>query len=285
MTNQHVTFILGDLFKSDTQALVNPVNCVGVTGKGLAKQFKQRYPAVFAEYRAACQAGELKIGGMPQVCINAAQPGPRYVINFPTKNHWRDQSDMENIARSLYGLVHALNKHMIKSVAIPALGCGLGELEWNEVQQYIVATANHTRTVRWEVFEPIEGRTALQFKADFESQTADDKTVCDVAEQVGAYLKTALMGDVNIEREIIHNQDRQKERTRWCIRIPSLARVQNPGPYNMEWTGEMTPQNQCVRIEKMTNDVVNHIIDNGGLHRPIPPPALPYDVELPIFRQ
>lgn len=118
-----------NIFDSPAEALVNPVNCVGVMGTGLAHQFAKRYPKMYLEYRKACVSGELKPGK-----IHVYQgPDYRYILNFPTKTHWREKSKLEYIEQGLEELENVLSDYLIYSVAIPALGCGLGGLDWEEV--------------------------------------------------------------------------------------------------------------------------------------------------------
>lgn len=126
----HIT--KGNIFDADVEALVNPVNCVGVMGKGLALQFKKRYPDNFDCYKAACDIGDIKIGQMLSTRPN------KVIINFPTKIHWRDKSKLEYIERGLDGLLKLIDQCGIKSIAIPPLGCGLGGLKWSEVKPLII---------------------------------------------------------------------------------------------------------------------------------------------------
>ncbi|HEX2076914.1 MAG TPA: macro domain-containing protein [Longimicrobium sp.] len=128
----------GNLLQAHVEALVNAVNCVGVMGKGIALQFKQWDPANFKTYEAACKAGEMKPGRMV-VHDRGMGVQPRYIINFPTKRHWRGRSRMEDIDAGLASLVEAVRLRGIRSIAIPALGCGLGGLDWDEVQPRIEA--------------------------------------------------------------------------------------------------------------------------------------------------
>ena len=129
----------GDIFAEDADALVNAVNCVGVMGHGIALQFKKNFPTNFDKYREACLRGEVKIGQM-FVVSTGQMTSPRYIINFPTKRHWRDTSRMQDIEDGLESLVKVIGKHNIRAIAIPPLGCGLGGLEWNEVRPRVART-------------------------------------------------------------------------------------------------------------------------------------------------
>ncbi len=123
----------GDLFKSGAQALVNPVNTVGVMGKGLALQFRKRFPDMFRAYVRACKAGEVQPGRM-WIYRTDMTAGPEFVICFPTKRHWRDKSDIEDIRLGLADLFRIITDYGIQSIAIPPLGCGNGGLKWDMVR-------------------------------------------------------------------------------------------------------------------------------------------------------
>lgn len=126
----------GDLLEADTEAIVNTVNCVGVMGKGIALQVKRRYPNVFKAYERACKKGEVEIGKM-HVVPTGELTGPAFVINFPTKKHWRGRSRVEYIARGLDDLRLVLEELQIGSVAVPPLGTGNGGLDWRDVEPLI----------------------------------------------------------------------------------------------------------------------------------------------------
>ncbi|MEH2160663.1 MAG: macro domain-containing protein [Nostoc sp.] len=119
----------GNLLEEKTEALVNTVNCVGVMGKGIALQFKQAYPENFRQYKQACRAGKVKPGQMFTVATGGLL-NPKYIINFPTKRHWRNNSKIEDIQSGLVALVQQVQQLAITSIAMPALGCGNGGLNW-----------------------------------------------------------------------------------------------------------------------------------------------------------
>ncbi len=123
----------GDLLKADAEALVNAVNCVGVMGKGIALQFKLAFPENFRRYEQACRAGDVQPGRMLVVETGSAA-NPKYIMNFPTKRHWRDRSRLEDIEAGLHVLIEAVRQRAIHSIAIPALGCGNGGLQWSVVR-------------------------------------------------------------------------------------------------------------------------------------------------------
>jgi O-acetyl-ADP-ribose deacetylase (regulator of RNase III) len=137
----------GDLLSAAVDALVNPVNTVGVMGKGLALAFKKRFPDNFTAYRAA----DVAIGKM---FVFERSVAPRWIINFPTKRHWRDASRLEDIRAGLVDLVEQLRHREILSVAIPALGCGLGGLEWKDVRPTIVDACGEIPAARVLLFAP-----------------------------------------------------------------------------------------------------------------------------------
>lgn len=128
----------GNIFESNTEAIVNTVNCVGVMGKGLALQFKKKYPENFMAYKNACDLGQVKVGKMFVYKANTLF-GNKYIINFPTKKHWRNPSKLEYIVAGLDDLIEIIKSNEIKSIAIPPLGCGLGGLDWVIVKRLIVS--------------------------------------------------------------------------------------------------------------------------------------------------
>src|SRR4051794_24060621 len=133
-----ITFTEGNLLKAETEALVNAVNTVGVMGKGIALMFKEAFPENFKVYEAACKRGEVNVGHM-LVTERQDINGPKWIINFPTKQHWRSPSRIEWIEDGLRDLVRVIRENKIKSVAIPALGSGNGGLNWQDVRPRIEA--------------------------------------------------------------------------------------------------------------------------------------------------
>ena len=128
----------GNLLTAPAEALVNTVNTEGVMGKGIALQFKQAFPGMFKSYQDACKNDAVKLGKVHVFDLGGLVGGPRWIINFPTKGHWKSKSKLENIQSGLDDLVRKVNELDIKSIAIPPLGCGLGGLKWEEVQPAIV---------------------------------------------------------------------------------------------------------------------------------------------------
>lgn len=146
----------GDILKAEAEALVNTVNCVGIMGRGVALQFREAFPDNFKAYAAACKRGEVQPGRM--FVFDTGKPtGPRYIINFPTKRHWRDKSRIEDIRAGLVGLVDVIRAHHIRSIAIPPLGSGLGGLDWADVWPLIEHAMAELPEVQVTVFEPGAG--------------------------------------------------------------------------------------------------------------------------------
>ena len=149
-----ITTAQGNLLKADVEALVNTVNCVGYMGKGIALQFKKAVPENFAAYSQACKAGQVVPGKIfIYKPVDALLTAP-YIINFPTKRHWRNTSRMEDIESGLVDLVEQVKVLGIKSIAIPPLGCGLGGLDWSEVRPRIVQAFSHLPEVEVLLYEP-----------------------------------------------------------------------------------------------------------------------------------
>ncbi len=126
----------GNLLKMEVDALVNTVNTVGVMGKGIALQFKKAFPQNFKAYEKACKQGRVEIGSV-FVYDHGAVAQPQFIINFPTKEHWRSNSRLEHISRGLDDLAVKIRELKIGSIAIPPLGCGNGGLDWSDVEPLI----------------------------------------------------------------------------------------------------------------------------------------------------
>ncbi len=148
-----IEIVQGDIFANAAQALVNPVNCVGVMGAGLAKQFKEKFPDNFDYYRGACGSG-LVFPGKMTVFHYGTLEYTNFIVNFPTKLHWRDASRMEYIESGLADLARIIEFYNITSIAIPALGCGLGGLKWPQVKATIYAAMDGLPNVRILIYPP-----------------------------------------------------------------------------------------------------------------------------------
>ncbi len=143
----------GNLLEAEVDALVNTVNCVGFMGKGIALQFKQAFPDNFTAYEKACHAGEVRPGRM-FIYETRSMIGPKYIINFPTKRHWKGKSKMEDIESGLQALIADVARLGINSIAVPPLGCGLGGLNWSDVRPRIERAFASLPNVQVQMFAP-----------------------------------------------------------------------------------------------------------------------------------
>lgn len=150
---QMISTTQGNLLAADVEALVNTVNCVGVMGRGIALQFKDAFPDNFEDYSAACAAKEVVPGKM-HVHPTGQLTNPRFIINFPTKRHWRGNSRIEDIEAGLVDLRRVIVENKIKSIALPPLGSGLGGLPWPAVKERIVEALSDLEDVSITLFEP-----------------------------------------------------------------------------------------------------------------------------------
>ena len=148
-----IVYTSGDLLQSEAEALVNAVNCQGVMGKGLALQFKKAFPENYSAYAAACRHRSLRPGRM-HVFERGLPDGPRYIVNFPTKDRWRNPSLMSYITTGLEALAWEIERREIRSIALPALGCGLGGLPWTGVMAAIESAMGRLGDVRVLVYQP-----------------------------------------------------------------------------------------------------------------------------------
>ena len=149
-----ITYKKGNLLNSNAEAFVNTVNTVGVMGKGIALMFKKQFHENFIAYKKACENKEVKIGKM--FVTESQTTNPRWIINFPTKQHWRDFSKMEWIIDGLEDLSKVIQKNNIKSIAIPPLGAGNGGLLWDEVRQQIKSYMSKLDNIDIQLYEPTD---------------------------------------------------------------------------------------------------------------------------------
>ena len=143
----------GDILAENVEALVNTVNCVGIMGRGIALQFKNTFPDNFRAYVTACKHHEVQPGRMFVFDADRLM-NPRYIINFPTKRHWKGKSRIEDIELGLADLAKEIRSRNIKSIAVPPLGSGLGGLDWSEVRPRIEAALNKIDGLKVVLFEP-----------------------------------------------------------------------------------------------------------------------------------
>ena len=148
-----ITLTQGNLLDADVEAVVNTVNTKGIMGKGIALMFKERFPANFEAYARACKNEEVRIGKM---FVTESQElfGPKWIINFPTKTHWRVKTRLEWIEHGLRDLVRVVSEKKIRSLAVPPLGCGNGGLEWDDVRPLIYAALVRIEGLNAILYEP-----------------------------------------------------------------------------------------------------------------------------------
>lgn len=150
-----ISYTKGNLLDADVEAVVNTVNTVGVMGKGIALMFKEAFPENFKEYKSACKAGGVEVGHM-FVTETGEMIGPKWIINFPTKKHWRNPTKIEWITEGLKDLKKVIEENDIRSVAVPPLGCGNGGLDWRDVRPAIEDALGSLSGVESIVYEPTD---------------------------------------------------------------------------------------------------------------------------------
>ncbi|MDD3026410.1 MAG: macro domain-containing protein [Aliarcobacter skirrowii] len=160
----------GDILIEDVEAIVNTVNCVGIMGRGLALQFKNKFPQNFKEYQLACTNKEVQLGKM-FVHQTGQLINPKYIINFPTKGHWKQNSKIEDISNGLDDLTTIIEKYSIKSIAIPPLGSGLGGLDWKMVKKLIEEKLKNINCTVI-LFEPLEQKIEKSITKEIPKMTA-----------------------------------------------------------------------------------------------------------------
>ena len=148
-----ITYKTGDILTESTEALVNTVNCVGDMGRGIALQFKRAFPDNFKAYAARCERNQVRPGQV-YVFETGTVVLPRYIVNFPTKRHWRGKSRIEDIEAGLESLVQEIRSRRIRSIAIPSLGSGLGGLPWHGVRTRMEAVLGALEQVEIVIYEP-----------------------------------------------------------------------------------------------------------------------------------
>lgn len=152
-----IEYETGDILKANAQALVNTVNCVGVMGKGIALQFKLKFPENFRAYEKVCKHDDLQPGRLfvfERGKLFKEKEGPDYIVNFPTKKHWRSPSRLEYIEKGMDALVREIKELKITSIAIPPLGCGNGGLDWEDVEAIIEQKMEAVPEVRVILYPP-----------------------------------------------------------------------------------------------------------------------------------
>jgi len=159
--------LIGDLFESQAQTLVNTVNCVGIMGKGIALGFKERFPDMYEDYVARCKAGEVRLG-KPYLYRRLIPP---WILNFPTKEHWKSVARLQDIVQGLRYLKEHYKEWGIKSLAVPPLGCGEGQLEWRVVGPTLYRGLSEL-DIPVELYAPY-GTPPAEIETSFLSQSPD----------------------------------------------------------------------------------------------------------------
>lgn len=148
-----IDFTTGDILQDESEAIVNTVNCVGVMGRGIALQFKNKWPSNFKAYAEACRREEVQPGRLFVFSTGSVTP-PHYIVNFPTKRHWKGKSRLSDIDAGLDALVSWIHETGVRSIALPPLGSGLGGLDWADVRARIVSALEGLPSVDVRVYEP-----------------------------------------------------------------------------------------------------------------------------------
>jgi O-acetyl-ADP-ribose deacetylase (regulator of RNase III) len=151
----------GNLLAAPVEALVNTVNTKGIMGKGIALQFRQAFPQMFKDYEKACKDERVSLGKMDVHDLGGLVGGPRWIINFPTKGHWKTKSRMEDVESGLQDLIAKIRKLGIKSIAVPPLGCGNGGLPWSDVRPLIEEAFSQVPEVEVLLYAPVETPEAV----------------------------------------------------------------------------------------------------------------------------
>jgi O-acetyl-ADP-ribose deacetylase (regulator of RNase III) len=165
-----IRYVQGNLLQAPAEALVNTVNEVGVMGKGIALMFSEAFPENTAAYIRACEKHQVRVGHM-FVTENKGLVQPRWIINFPTKKHWRGDSQIEWIHEGLQDLVRVINEKKIRSIALPPLGCGNGGLDWPDVRREIESALRSLENVEILVYEPTRTYQNVSKKEGLEKLT------------------------------------------------------------------------------------------------------------------
>lgn len=179
-----IRYTHGNLLDADVEAVVNTVNTVGVMGKGIALMFKEAFPANYERYREACDRGEVAVGQM-FVTPGPGLAGPAWIINFPTKKHWRNKSRVEWLVEGLRDLRRVIEEKGIRSIAIPPLGCGNGGLEWQEVRSAIEAALEDLEAVDVHLYEPTSRYQNVAKRRGVEALTPARALVTELVRRYG----------------------------------------------------------------------------------------------------
>lgn len=202
-----IEFTQGNLLEARAEALVNTVNTVGVMGKGIALMFKDAYPENTRAYECACKEGEVQVGRM-FVTERTDLVGPRWIVNFPTKKHWRHPSKIEWIDEGLEDLKRFLVANQVRTIALPPLGSGNGGLDWNQVRPRIEAAFRDLPEITVIVYEPTAKYMAVAKREGVEKLTPARALVADLIRRYGALGFECTMLEIHklaymLERELV----------------------------------------------------------------------------------
>jgi len=212
-------FTQGNLLDARVDAVVNTVNTVGVMGKGIALMFKERFPENFKAYEAACKAGEVHVGRM-FVQAGVELDGPRWIINFPTKKHWRQPTQLEWIESGLAALKDVIREKRIYSIALPPLGCGNGGLDWNDVRSRIEAALSEVEGVEIVVYEPTAKYQNVAKKKGIEALTPARALIAELVRRYWV---------LGIECTLVETQ-----KLAWCLER-TISRMGLPDPLDLRF--------------------------------------------------
>jgi O-acetyl-ADP-ribose deacetylase (regulator of RNase III) len=242
-----IRWTTGNILDSPAEALVNTVNCVGVMGRGIALQFKAAFPKNFTAYAAACDRGEVQPGRMFVFDLQQLT-SPRYIINFPTKRHWRGKSRIEDIESGLHALSQEIRERKIKSIAIPPLGSGLGGLDWKSVRPLIERALAPLSDVSITVFEPSTVASTIEpnRSTNVPTMTAGRAALVALIDRyIGAHM------DPSISLLEIHKLMYFLQR---AGEVPRLRYVKGPyGPY-------------AENLRHVLRDIEGHLVSGYGSH-------------------
>ena len=224
-----IRFAEGNLLDAKVDALVNTVNTVGVMGKGIALMFKDAYPENFRAYAAACKAGEVEVGRMFVTARDDLVDGPRWIVNFPTKNHWRHPSRIEWIEAGLADLVAFVTRHGVRSIALPPLGSGNGGLEWQAVRPLIEAAFQSIPEVDAVVFEPTREYQNVAKRSGVETLTAPRALVAEMVRRYGIMGIDCSLLEI---QKLAYFAERARERSGAALSLDFRFEARQYGPYS-----------------------------------------------------
>jgi O-acetyl-ADP-ribose deacetylase (regulator of RNase III) len=223
-----IEFTTGNLLESDAEALVNTVNTVGVMGKGVALMFKEAFPENFEAYEAACAAKQVELGHM-FVTKRTDFFGPKWIINFPTKAHWRYPSKIEWIISGLHDLKRVIAENQIKSIALPPLGAGNGGLNWHDVRSHVEQELANLPDVRVIVYEPTAKYQNVAKRTGAENLTAPRALIAELVRRYSVLGIECTLLEVQKLGYLLERYE-TKDRTKAALNFQFVANKY--GPYS-----------------------------------------------------